>query len=121
MLATDENAVICDFAQTYGVLHYRDMPVTLLAALAAGLGEDSRIMRRLSGACTSSDTMLLAAAVDRLSLLCWMQTEDGQKGRNRPPSILSQLMNPQQTSVDSEVMTFDSAESFRAAWDNLGV
>lgn len=31
--------------------------------------------------------MLLAAAVDQLTVLAWMKTEDGAKGRNRPKPI----------------------------------
>lgn len=30
------------------------------------------------------NTMLLARVVDNLSILIWMKTQDGQKGRNKP-------------------------------------
>ena len=63
MLAADRNAVICDLAETYGILDYKALPVPLLATLCSGLRETSRIKLRLSGMSVPSDVMLLAAAV----------------------------------------------------------
>ena len=91
MIAADEDALICDLAETYGVLEYRTLPVRLLATLAAGLREDSRIKRRMQDTKLSPETMLLAAAVDRLSFLAWAQTEDARHGLNRPRSVLEAL------------------------------
>lgn len=58
---------------------------------------------------TAAET-LLAATVDRLSLLVWQNTKDGQKNQNRPPSILSEIL-----SKDEKPQTFDSPEAFEAA------
>lgn len=91
MLAADEDALICDFAETYHILNVRGLPASLAATLACGLPDESRIMRKLSGEPQTLDTRLLAAAVDKLSLLVWAQTKDGQKGRNRPPSVYQAL------------------------------
>lgn len=44
------------------------------------------------------ETMLLANAVDALNLLCWMNSEDGHKGRNRPESVTSKLLGEDQKS-----------------------
>jgi len=77
--------------QTYGVKDPDALPPSLLMTLVAGLPEDSRTMRALSGRRVSSGDLLLAAAVDRLSLLVWFQTKDGTKGRNRPQSIVESL------------------------------
>lgn len=118
-IATDETAVICDLAQTYGVLHYRSLPVPLLAALVAGLGEDSRIGRKMSGAAACADTLLLAAAVDRLGLLYWAKTEDGAKGRNRPQSILDILTNSAPKTQERETMKFETPEDFWRAWEGV--
>lgn len=68
MLRTDRDALICDLAETYGIFDYRALPVPLLATLASGLREDSRIKMRLSGQTVTRTEMLLAAAVDGLSL-----------------------------------------------------
>ena len=47
MLSVDRDAVICDMAQTYGVLEMNKLPARLAATLAAGMPADSRIMLRL--------------------------------------------------------------------------
>ena len=84
MIRMDETALICDFAETYHIYDYRAMPLRTVAALAAGLRRNSRIMIKMSGVGVDPDTLLLAAAVDRLSFLAWVKTKDGQKNRNRP-------------------------------------
>ena len=86
MMATDRTALICDLAETYGVLNYRELPVETLAALSAGLRENSRIKMKLAGIKVESDIMLLAAAVDRLTWIAWTKTKDAEKGLNRPKS-----------------------------------
>lgn len=119
MLAADRDALVCDLAETYGVFDYRALPVSLLATLAAGLREDSRIKMRLSGSKVPRRDILLAAAVDRLSLLVWGMTEDAQKGRNRPDSLLDALMGVEQEKENGDVMSFDSADDFEAAWTSI--
>lgn len=116
MMATDRSAITCDLAETYGIFDYRALPASLLATLAAGLREDSRIKMRLSGSKLPRSDMLLAAAVDRLSLLLWVQSEDGAHNRNRPPSILDILLGEEHT---GNVMAFDSGEDFEAAWARI--
>lgn len=91
MLATDRTALACDLAETYHVMDMTALPVTLLATLAAGLQGDSRIRMAMAGENVTTQETLLAAAVDRLSSLAWMQTKDGAHGRNRPPSVLAAL------------------------------
>ena len=113
MLAADRNAVICDLAETYGILDYKALPVPLLATLCSGLRETSRIKMRLSGMSVPSDVMLLAAAVDKLAWLVWAQTTDGQKGRNRPESVLEELLG--RHSDKGRLRTFDSPAAFEAA------
>lgn len=100
------DALICDFAETYGIFDVYRLPARLLAKLAAGLRPDSRVMMQLSGASATRQEMLLAAAADRLGLLIWMQTKNGAK----PPSILQALMPHEQT--QENIVGFDDAESF---------
>ena len=92
MLHESETALICDFAEYYHVLDWRGLPLTTAAALAAGLREDSRSMMALSKSKVSSDTLLRALMVDRLSLLVWAKTKDAQKGKNRPKSIIDSIL-----------------------------
>ena len=118
MLHEDETAVICDLAETYHVLDYRVLPLKTVAALASGLRENSRIRMKLSGMRVSTDTMLAAATVDRLSMLIWAKTKDGEIGRNRPESILDKL-TAEDTRSDEEYKAFDSPEEFMQARKEL--
>ena len=118
MLHEDETAVICDLAETYHVLDYRALPLKTVAALASGLRENSRIRMKLSGMRVSTDTMLAAATVDRLSMLVWAKTKDGEIGRNRPESILDKL-TAEDTRSDEEYKAFDSPEEFMQARKEL--
>lgn len=92
MIATDRDALVCDLAETYGILDMRGLSVSLLATLASGLREDSRIKRKLAGVTVTQDTLLLAMAVDRLNFLSWAKTEDARKGENRPKSVVEILL-----------------------------
>jgi len=87
MIALDEDAFICDMAETYQIYDYRAVPCKLLGTLAAGLREDSRIRMKASGVKAGDDTRLLADIADATHMLVWFQSEDGQKGRHRPKSI----------------------------------
>ena len=114
MISEDCDALVCDLAETYGIFDYRALPARLLATLAVGLRDDSRIKRRLSGRKASQTELLLAAMADRLSLLLWMQTEDGRNGINRPKSILSVIQGEEKQG--GPIAAFDSADSFEAEW-----
>lgn len=114
MLAADRDALVCDLAETYGIFDYRALPASLLATLAAGLRDDSRIKMRLSGGKVPRSDMLLAAAVDRLSLLVWFLSGDGQKNQNRPASVLDALVGEEKQTGD--VMAFDTVEDFETTW-----
>lgn len=112
MLAVDRTALICDLAETYGILDYKVLPVETLAALSVGLRENSRIKMKLSGAKVQPDFLLLAAAVDRLSLLVWSKTKDAEKGRKIPKSLVEVLNGKKK---ESDVMAFNTAEEWESA------
>ena len=116
MIAADEDALICDFAETYHVYDYKALPVSYAAALACGLGPDSRIKMVISGIKIPTDVALQAAIIDRLSLMLWMQTEDGAKGRNRPKSLLDELTREKQ---ENQVAAFASGDEFVRMWAML--
>lgn len=117
MVAADEDALVCDFAESYGIIDHRALPARLLATLAVGLRADSRIKMRLSGTQVAQDTLLLAAAVDRLSFLAWAKTRDAQHGYNRPPSILTVLMGD--AGGGGAVKAYPSAGEYEAAWERI--
>ena len=82
-----------------------------MATLAAGLREDSRSMMSLNGMRVSPRDLLMAAAVDRLSLLVWSKTKDAEKGRKRPKSIVEAITKEK----NKQIITFASAEDFEEA------
>lgn len=99
-----------DLAQYYHILDFSQHPPGLVATLTEQLPDDSRVKRRLTGfGCTRLE-FLTALAVDRLSLLVWAQTRDGQKGRNRPKSIAQALMGGDDPDQKTEI--FDSPADF---------
>lgn len=113
MLAVDEDALICDLAEQYGIYDWRSLPLTTVAALSAGLRDNARIKMKISGARIDSETMMLAAITDRLGMLVWMQSRDGAKGKNRPKSILAEILQKGQT--ESDIQSYTTPEEFEAA------
>lgn len=109
-----EDELICDFAQFYHILDWRALPLRRAAVLACGLPADSRIMRKLSGSSLSPMETMVAGCVDRLSMMVWMNSRDGQKNRNRPPSILSEL-----NKKNEKPMSFSSAAAFENARNQI--
>lgn len=115
MIRTDETALICDLAETYGILDWRALPLKTAAALSAGLRDNSRIKMKISGRKIDDSTALLASAVDRLTTLVWFKTKDGAKGRNRPESILDRLTEDHNKPKDKDIRTFRTPEEFEEA------
>lgn len=113
MLATDEDALICDFAETYHVLDFWALDLPLAATLAAGLAPDSRIMRKMTDTKLPTDTLLLASAVDSLAFIAWAHSEDGAKGKNHPQSVLAALTG--KGKPESGIKTFATGAEFEAA------
>lgn len=109
MIKIDENALICDLAETYQIYDYRSMPPSQVAIFASGLNTNSRIMMKISGSKAPIDTILLAGIVDRLGLLVWSKTKDASLGMNQPKSILSGLF---ETDESNDVSAFTSGKEF---------
>lgn len=115
MIRTDETALICDMAETYGIYDWRALPLETAAALASGLRDDSRIKRKIAGIPVDTMTLLTAMIVDRLSLLIWSKTKDAEKGENRPGSIVEKILSLDKKE-ENEVEGFQTPEDFQAAW-----
>lgn len=118
MISLDRVALTCDLAETYGLLNWEAVPVATLAMLAVGLRENSRIKMRLSGRPTPTETLLLAAALDRLSTLVWFQTKDGQAGTNKPKSLVAVLLGDTQE-VTRDVQSYETSEEFEQEWQRI--
>ena len=111
MIRQDEDALICDLAETYRIYDYRQLPLLQVAVFAYGLRDDSRIKKIISNQIVSLDTLLFASMVDRLSLSLWLQTTDGQKGTNRPNSIVDHLTKKEEKD-EKDYLVFKSGEDF---------
>ena len=113
LMRSAETAVVCDLAEYYHVLDWRSLPLRTVGMLVAGLREDSRTMMQVSGQKIKLDSALLAASLDRLSMLLWARTKDGEKNRRRPKSILDTLTK--EKDKKDQVVAFESAEEFMEA------
>jgi hypothetical protein len=115
MLHNDEDALICDFAETYHVFDWTALPVHLCATLAAGLRENSRSKLALAGLKVSFDTQLAAGIYDKLAFIAWSKTDDAQKGWNRPESIVQKLSAKQQKKESDKPIAYKTPEAFDRA------
>lgn len=113
MIDLDEDALICDLAETYQVYDYKQLPLSTVAVFAYGLKDDSRIKQLLSDQIAPVERLLLASMVDRLSMLLWIQSKDGQKGVNRPTSLTDFFIKKEKEDT-REFMTFESPEDYEA-------
>lgn len=112
MISVDEEALICDFAETYHIYDWRSLDVKYASILASRLRNNSRIKMKMSGIEYPLETLLLASAVDRLSYLLWAKTKDGQKGRNKPKSIYEELCGLNVKKKNDDYKKFNSIEEF---------
>lgn len=115
MIAVDEDALICDFAETYHIYDWRGLPVSYAATLASGLRENSRIKMAITKRSASLEILLMAAMVDRLSYLLWANSKDAAKGKNRPVSIVERLTN--NSGQESDIESFTTGADFLREWN----
>ena len=107
MLREDEDALVCDLAETYQIYDWRSLPVRTVATLAAGLRDNSRIKMIMRSETVPLEIVLQAAIADGIRQLCWLNSEDGRKNINRPQYILNTLLNKEE-SAEPEIVTFNS-------------
>ena len=110
MISLDENALICDLAETYQIYDYKQLPPLTVAVFSYGLRSDSRIKMKMSDQSVPLETLLLANLNDKINLLVWFKTKDAQKNHNRPVSILDSIQN--KPSKERDVSAFSSGEEF---------
>ena len=66
-MVSDKDALICDMAETYGIFDLRSLPVNVIATLAAGLRDDSRIKIKLHGGREQRTDAVLAMIFDAIT------------------------------------------------------
>lgn len=109
MLQEDTDAFLCDMAETYHIYDIKAHPVSVIARLAAGLREDSRIRMKIAGQKLSNTDSLLALIFDKVNWLCWTKTKDAEKGRNAPKSLYRMLTGEEE---QGEVTAYATPEDF---------
>ena len=112
MTATDEDALICDFAEVYHIYDYRKLPLRYAAVLACGLREDSRIKMAVSGSSVPTDMLMKAIMADALNWLVWSKTKDASRNRNKPKSLVD-MITRRKTSDLEAFRTVDEFEQRR--------
>lgn len=116
MILKCRDELICDFAETYRIYDYRELPPHTAAVLACGLRDDSRVKMKLQKLDVPFDTLLLAAIADRMALQLYSGTKDAQHHRNKPELLAPKLLQGQE---EDKVQTFKTAAEFEAAFYNL--
>lgn len=109
MVHTDENALICDLAETYHIYDYRSLPVFTVAALSAGLRENSRIMTIMRGGILVSPEYVTALIYDLLADLLRCKNEESL-ARMIDGEVAGKKDEPERPT-----MAFDSAEAYERA------
>lgn len=114
MISTDEDALICDLAETYHIYDYRSLPLKMVATFSVGLRDNSRIKMAIADVKYPLDTMLLAAVLDGINLRNWLMSNKAQEGVGKPQSMVNKLLGIVETEdgQDEETVAFDSAEAF---------
>jgi hypothetical protein len=115
MIALDEDALVCDFAETYHILNYRQIPAGMAATLASGLRDESRIKMKISGLKYRVNTLLLARIADSSAINAYLKTKDAKTGKNPPKSIISVLMNED----DQQLIKYENGKDFEDAWRKI--
>lgn len=106
MIANGEDFLICDFAQYYHVLDYKELRPSLAATLAMGLPEESRTKRKLTGINVTLDQMILALILDDFNNYLWSRRRKGP----RPKQVFKLLTEPEKPK--DELMSFNSPEDY---------
>ena len=115
MIATDENALLCDLAETYGIFDFNALPVETLAALSFGLRQNSRIKRKMAGALEVDEMELLAVIADNLTVI--RSALLGQELSKT--ALMSMYIRESEKQQAQPIYKFKSSEAFKEAWDNV--
>jgi len=108
MIAADEDALICDMAEIYGVFDWKALPLQTAATLAAGLGPGSRCEGARLGLRVPVRDYLTALCADRLALvLRFLQGVEA-------PRLLSDEMIRKKAEPSGEAGAFRTPEEFEA-------
>ena len=117
MIALDEDALFCDFAETYGIYDIYQFPVEYVAKLAFGLRDDSRIKMKALGLGVDLKSLLLAHIADATAINVYSKTKDAKKGINKPKSFVRLLT--EKIDISKQPKGFESGADFDKEWRRL--
>lgn len=118
MINIDEDALICDFAETYHIYNYRALPLHTVGIFACGLRPDSRIYMAMSKSRLTTEQTLLALISDNTRMLAWLNSSDGMHGINRPKSLI-EILSGDAKVQESNIQTFQNGQEFEDEWRRL--
>lgn len=115
MIVLDEDALVCDFAETYHIYDLYGLTVEYAATLAAGLRDNSRIKLKANGLKVDTKTLLLARIADSTTLNVYAKTKDAKHDKNRPKSLVEALTKDENNNLRS----FENGAEFEAEWRRI--
>lgn len=115
MKQIDEDALMCDLAETYGIYDYTQLPLMKVAVFAYGLSDDSRIKRRFSNQSVTLDTLILASVYDQFNVLLYAFSN----GKGDQPLSLTDTLMDRPTQSTKKEHAFYSREDFDQARSRL--
>ena len=87
MIGLDEDALICDLAETYHIYRFDDFDAGYIATLSAGLRDDARIVKKITGCDLSMAELLAAVTADNLTVL-----NHGLAGEKKRPHLFTEKL-----------------------------
>lgn len=120
MISIGEDLLICDFAETYRIYDYKQLPVPYAAILAVGLREDSRIRMKMAESKGTFQERMMTMIYDLVNVIRYYHTQDAYDGVNQPESVYMKLFdkNYKPKEEKNEYMRFKTGEDFKRAWNN---
>ena len=104
MVTNYHDELVCDMAETYGVFDIKRVPARLLATLAVGLRDDSRVKQAKSKTTIDDNTMMLAYIVDLLRGV----------GIDDENSLRRFYLKPEESQKQNDYDVYSSPEEFMA-------
>lgn len=115
MIRLDEDALICDFAETYHILDYRSLPLRTAATLSAGFRDNARIKLKAAGMTVPLDSILLAAISDRIDAIRYGLSSEADR-KQKPVSLVESLTGEKAEKRNANgAMSFASVDDFKKA------
>lgn len=104
MIMLDEDALICDLAETYHIYDYKSLPIDTVAILSSGLRNESRIRQKIRGFKEADSTIILAKIYDVLT-----------EGKNP----IAEMYFEKEENKNEKTFGFDSTEEFDEQYKKL--